>query len=193
MSKRWRIIALMAFGVFLAAVRVYGGGADDIDSPNFSGNYLVDRTGSHRATISATGRLSVDSTVSHVSSALHVAGQGASGAVKTEEHATGTLKVSRLTCGTASVMLVHTSAARRDLMVNNIGERPVWVGYGATGHVALTIDNGFPLHSMSISSANPIVGENHRYAVLTLANYQGPLYCIGVVATPISIIEILRY
>jgi hypothetical protein len=197
--KKFLSLTVVALLISLSTV-LWAGGIDDIDHPNWSGNYLVDRTGTHRGAINSSGELSVrvDSvghfSVAHISSILHVAGQGSSGAVKTEEHKTGALTTWRVSsCGTTVATAVTTNTTRRDLIVNNIGDRPVYIGYGATGHVALTIANGFPMHSMGFTSANGIAGENHRYSgPLTLANYQGPLSCIAPAATGLSIIEILK-
>ena len=65
------------------------------------------------------------------------------------------------------------------------------LGLAYAGHVALTINNGWVLHSMGFIGAGTVVsGETTR---LRLDNYQGPLACIAATAgVQLSIIEILR-
>lgn len=194
--KRFLSLTVVALLISLSTV-LWAGGIDDIDSPNWSGNYLVDRTGTHRGAINSSGELSVKVgsvghfSVAHISSVLHVAGQGSSGAVKTEAHTTGALRAYRVTsCGSTVATLAVTNTSRRDLLVNNIGTNTIYIGYGAAGHVALTAANGFPMHAMGMSSANPV--PNHQWAILTLQNYQGPLSCISLGVSEVSIIEILK-
>jgi hypothetical protein len=134
-------------------------------------------------------------TIQHISSVVHVAGMSsAGGSVKTENHLSGALRAWRVaSCGTTTTQAVASNANRRTLIVNNIGTRPVYLGYGATGHVALTQANGYPMHSMGFTGANGINSENHRYAgPLILESYQGPISCIAPALTDLSIIEILR-
>ena len=60
MRRKRTIVSLLIAGVLvLVASFVAGGGIDDIDSPNWSGNFLVDRTGTHRGAIYSDGTLAV--------------------------------------------------------------------------------------------------------------------------------------
>mgnify|MGYP001558571301 CR=1 FL=1 len=203
MSKlRHGVLVLAALAALLvAAVGVYGGGIDDIDSPNWGGSFLVDRTGTHRAAISATGSLSVDSTgsvtVSHVSSALHVAG-----IIPTREHVSGALRAWQVSaCGTTASLAVASNANRRSLTIKNLGgdaanpERNVlFIGFGATGHVALTTGNGFPLSvHMVVSGAAASATAVSTTPALVLEGYEGPIACITNQNTAVmSVIEILK-
>ena len=219
--KRRMLAGSIILALVLVAVGfVSGGGIDDVDHPNWSGNFLVDRTGTHRAAITSSGALKVDGSgvgtgneianissalhiagilpvqVTHISGALHIAGSVHIAAQQSvQPHISGAFRAWRVaSCGATASTAVATNLARRGLLVNNVGNRPAYVGYGAAGHVALTLANGFPMHAMGYTSANAIPGENHRWAILTLENYQGPLSCITATGdiTEISIIEILR-
>jgi len=100
--------------------------------------------------------------VAHVSGQLHIAAI----------HASGALRASRVTsCGTSAATVVATNTARRELWLTNMGTVNIYLGYGTTGHVALTTANGWPMHAASSSTglAYPV----------KLREYAGPVSCIA--------------
>lgn len=201
--KRRMLAGSIILALVLVAVGfVSGGGIDDVDSPNWSGNFLVDRTGTHRAAITSQGALKVDAsgvgdgtTVAHISGALHIAGSVHIAAQQSvQPHISGALRAWRVaSCGATASTAVASNLARRDLRVQNLGPYPVFVGFGTAGHVALTVANGWAMHAMTIGSAN--WPPNHATAtmVLDLPNYQGPLSCIAQTGvSEFGILEILK-
>lgn len=111
----------------------------------------------------------------------------------TQPHVSGAFRAWRVAdCGTTASLAVSTNLNRRDLIMAVTGNRPVYIGYGATGHVALTQANGFPLHAFGVTSANAIPGEQHAASYLYLPNYNGPIACIAPAASGLAVMEILR-
>ena len=200
MPKRW-IVLMTAVVLVVVAVRVWGGGIDDVDSPYFDGSFLVDRTGTHRGAIFSDGTLAVralDGSVSHISSALHVAG-----IVNTRQHVGGGMRAWRVSsCGITAATAVVTATERRDLILSNLGDGPsnaqhttIYLGLGATGHVALTAINGLPLLVHLVTSSTAAVQGTFAMAVppLVLRDYAGPVSCVtNVGAAHLGVLEILR-
>lgn len=135
--------------------------------------------------------------IPHITSVTHVVGV-------TRLHYSGALRATQVqSCGTTAATVVPTNEGRRDLYVKNIGNstqgaHTVWLGYGATGHVALTKDNGWALHAAgSFFVQNPAqtvnVGLVYSNTEIRLENYQGPLSCISTGSgSNLSVIEVLR-
>ena len=212
-------------GIILAIVVVVGivsgGGIDDVDHPNWSGNFLVDRTGTHRAAITSSGALKVDGSgvgtgteIAHISSALHIAGilpvqvahiSGAlhiAGIVAVREHFGSSMVQYQVNaCGGTAAVAVVTNTNRRTLILSNIGgaaansERNIiFIGYGATGHTAVTTGTGIPLAPHYVISGTAVsLGVAATTPPMVLDNYQGPITCITNQNTAIlGVIEILR-
>ena len=124
-------------------------------------------------------------------------------ALANQPHISGALRAWQVSaCGTTASLAVASNANRRDLVLKNLGgdaansERNViFVGFGATGHVALSTANGYPLaiHYAVFGGAatsNPTMVST---SPLVLTNYQGPIACVTNQNTAIlSIIEVLR-
>lgn len=137
---------------------------------------------------------------SHISSVLHVVIVSSGHANVIRDHISGAFRAWRVAnCGTGAAMVVATNPDRRDLYLQNLGgasasgtHNNLYLGYGTQGHVALTINNGWVLHSMGFVAAGnaTFVGGT---AQLILPNYQGPVACVGeAVNTQLGILEILR-
>ena len=150
----------------------------------------------------------VNVTLAHVSSALHVAGGRITlrdphcatctarvdhyNALAVQPHISGALNAFQVQqCGTTATIALASNANRRDLWLRNTGTTQVtgadmaniFIGLGATGHVALTAANGWVLHVAAHNTSN----------MLYLPNYQGPVSCIGTTAgSTLSILELLR-
>lgn len=148
-----------------------------------------------------------DWSLSHIGSQLHVAGKvqigdkscatctarvDHYGALANQPHISGAIRAWRVSqCGTTAATAVVTNADRRDLYLRNITSTGpsaadganIFIGFGTTGHVALTASNGWVLHAAAHMASNTLV----------LPNYQGPVSCIGTTAgSSLSILEILR-
>ena len=114
--------------------------------------------------------------VRHVSGAMHIAGVHGSGALRAWRVAS---------CGTAASSVIATNTARREIWLTNMGTSNIYIGYGVTGHVALTTSNGWPMHAASASTglAYP----------MKFRNYYGPLSCITDNGSQqLGVMEILR-
>mgnify|MGYP001595235258 FL=1 len=166
--------------------------------------------------------------VEHVGSVTHVAAAGGGLVLRdptcttcrmrvdhynvlvTQSHISGAFNAWRVNaCGTTARIVVASNPKRRDLYIQNLGgptvsagaHSNVYLGLGATGHVALTAANGWTLHAMttSITTATTTdrgTGTSGPTTRLILYNYQGPLSCIAVTTGPLGatlgILEILR-
>lgn len=151
--------------------------------------------------------------VSHIGSVLHVAAAGGglvirdttcstcqarvdhTNALANQPHISGAIRAWRVTsCGTTAATAVASNANRRDLRLTNMGTDTLYVGYGTTGHVALTTSNGWPMHAAG--GFNWSAGQRHvvsSLVTLDLPNYQGPMSCIAdSVGQTLGIMEILR-
>lgn len=119
-----------------------------------------------------------------------------------QPHISGAVRAWQVqSCGSTASLAVSTNTNRRDLILSNIGgaqpnaqiamNTVIFVGFGATGHVALTSSNGFPLQlHMATGSANSVYGTA---APLRLENYQGPVACItNANSANMGVLEILR-
>lgn len=119
----------------------------------------------------------------HVASQIHV----------TAFHSSGALRAWTVsTCGTSASLAIATNRARRDLILQNIGTRPIFIGYGTTGHVALSTSNGFMLHAGEGTggSATQMPSALGR---LELRDYNGPIACISTDAgQTMNVLEILK-
>ena len=114
--------------------------------------------------------------IRHVSAQIHVAAVHASGAFRAWRVAQ---------CGTTARSAVATNQARRELWLTNMGTSNIYIGYGTTGHVALTTSNGWPMHQSSASTGS-------AYPV-KLRGYYGPISCITDNGSQeLGILEILR-
>lgn len=127
--------------------------------------------------------VTVMGTLSHISQQLHMANM----------HSSGSLRAWTIsTCGTSASLAIATNRVRRDLILQNIGTRPIFIGYGTTGHVALTTSNGFMLHAGEGTggSASQIPSALGR---LELRDYTGPIACIsGDAGQTMNVLEILK-
>ena len=165
------------------------------------------------------------STIRHVSSTTHIAGSlqiqdmtcttcrarvDHYNVLVVQPHISGAFRAWRVaSCGTSATQMVATNTNRRDLYIQNLGgptvsagaHSNVYLGFGTTGHVALTINNGWVLHSMSRSITPVTTSDTARVmsgdtAQLILYNYQGPVSCIAATTGPLgatlTILEILR-
>lgn len=137
---------------------------------------------------------------SHVSSVSHVVLVASGHANVIRAHVGSAFRAWRVAnCGTAAALVVANNPDRRDLYLQNLGgasasgtHNNLYLGYGTQGHVALTINNGWVLHSMGFiaGGSQPFSGGT---AQIILPNYQGPVACIGEAAnTQLGILEILR-
>ena len=143
-------------------------------------------------TVSLSGGHSLVS--SHISSVTHVVLVSSGHANVIREHVSGMFRAWRVAnCGTGAALVVASNPDRRDLLLQNLGgptagtaaHSNVYLGYGTQGHVALTTNNGWVLHSMGQNAAST--------ATLSLLNYSGPVACIAAEpGTQLSIIEIMR-
>lgn len=138
--------------------------------------------------------------ISHASSVTHVVLVASGHANVIRDHISGAFRAWRVAnCGTGAALVVNSNPDRRDLYLQNLGgastsgtHNNLYLGYGARGHEALTINNGWVLHSMGYIAGGsaPFSGGT---AQLILPNYQGPVACIGeAVNTQLGILEILR-
>lgn len=138
--------------------------------------------------------------ISHISGTVHVVLLSSGHANVTRDHISSSFRAWRVAnCGTGATLAINTNPDRRDLLLQNLGgpstsgtHNNLYLGFGTQGHVALTINNGWVLHSMGYiaGGSGPFTGST---ASLTLPNYQGPVACIAEAAgTQLSIIEILR-
>ena len=119
----------------------------------------------------------------HVASQVHI----------TAFHSSGALRAWTVsTCGTSASLAVATNRARRDLILQNIGTRPIFIGYGTTGHVALTTSNGFMLHAGE-GTGGSAAQMPSALGRLELRDYSGPIACISTDATQtMNVLEILK-
>ena len=126
---------------------------------------------------------SIQGAVSHNSGQLHI----------TAFHSSGALRAWTVsTCGTSASLAVATNRARRDLILQNIGTRPIFIGYGTTGHVALTTSNGFMLHAGE-GTGGSAAQMPSALGRLELRDYSGPIACISTDATQtMNVLEILK-
>lgn len=117
------------------------------------------------------------------------------GAMAVQAHQSGSMRAWQVNaCGGTATMAVASNASRRDLILKNLGgaaansdSNVIFVGFGTTGHVALTTANGFPI-TVHMSTA-PVMAT----PPVVLSNYQGPLACITNANTAVlSVIEVLQ-
>ena len=137
---------------------------------------------------------------SHISSVTHVVLLASGHANVIRDHISSSLRTSRVAnCGTTVATAVASNPNRRDLYLQNLGGPSVsgvhnnlYLGYGVQGHVALTINNGWVLHSAAATGAGSTPGSPLSQVIIY--NYQGPISCISADAGGInlSIMEILR-
>lgn len=165
-----------------------------------------------------SSRLTADRlTISHISSLTHVFGRiqvsddtcptcrarvDHFNALANQPHISGALRAWQVnTCGVTATQGVATNANRRDLILKNLGggdnpERSIiFLGFGTTGHVALSTNNGYPLavHLVMTGAAGVPPSVVSVTPDLVIANYQGPISCIAHASSAIlSVIEILR-
>ena len=165
--------------------------------------------------------------VGHISAVVHVAGALQIGdmtcptcrarvdhynVLVVQPHISGAFRAWRVaSCGTTATQMISTNPNRRDLYIQNLGgptvsagaHSNVYLGFGTTGHVALTINNGWVLHSMSRSITPATTSDTARVMTgagdtsrLILYNYAGPVSCISATTGPLgatlTILEILR-
>lgn len=143
-------------------------------------------------------------TLSHIGSQVHVSGAmelrdktcvtctarvDHYNAVAMQAHVSGGVRMWQVSqCGSTAATAVATNTNRRALMVKNLGTTAnvnIWVGYGTTGHVALSTANGWALGQHE--------GTGAASSWLVLDNYQGPLSCISTVAgMTLGVTEVLR-
>ena len=194
--RRWLVallvLALAALGADRAGTVLAQGG------DRARGVYITDPTDTTRA---GPGVLAHISSVTHVSGLLSIrddtcltckARVDHYNALANQPHISGALNAFRVSnCGTTATIALASNPNRRDLYLQNGATSQViatdmasiFIGLGATGHVALTAANGFVLHAGAHTSTNR----------LYLPNYQGPISCIGTTAgSPLQILEILR-
>lgn len=148
------------------------------------------------------------STIRHVSSVTHVAGgvmiRDSSCAtcnarvdhyniLVTQPHISGALRTWQVSqCGTTASLAVNTNENRRDLWLMNRGNGNIYIGYGTTGHVALTTGNGWPIHATA-SAITTVARHSTALSIVYLQNYQGPIACIADLAgQAMQVMEILR-
>ena len=127
--------------------------------------------------------VTVMGTISHLSGQLHI----------TAFHSSGALRAWQVsTCGTTASLAIATNRARRDLILQNIGTRPIFIGYGTTGHVALTTSNGFMLHAGE-GTGGSAAQMPSALGRLELRDYNGPIACIATDAgQTMNVLEILK-
>ena len=147
-------------------------------------------------------------TVAHVTSLTHVSGLVSVrddncltcrmridhyNVLVTQPHISGALRTWQVSqCGTTASLAINTNANRRDLWVMNRGNGNIYVGYGVTGHVALTTANGWPLHATA-SAITTTARHSTALSTVYLQNYQGPLACIADLAgQTLQVMEVLR-
>ena len=143
-------------------------------------------------------------TLSHIGAQVHVAGAielrdktcvtctarvDHYNALAMQPHIGGALRIWQVSqCGSTAATAVATNTNRRTLIVKNLGTTAnvnIWIGYGTTGHVALSSANGWALGQHE--------GTGAASSQLALDNYQGPLACISTVAgMTLGVVEILR-
>lgn len=148
------------------------------------------------------------STVAHVTSVTHVAGLVSIrddncltcrmrvdhyNVLVTQPHISGALRTWQVSqCGTTASLAVNTNENRRDLWLMNRGNGNIYIGYGTTGHVALTTGNGWPIHATA-SAITTVARHSTALSIVYLQNYQGPIACIADLAgTAMQVMEILR-
>lgn len=136
----------------------------------------------HVAIVSGASGGPLSTNVAHISGVTHVTGQ-------VRGHYSGAVRAYQVSqCGGTAATAVVTNTDRRDLIVKNIGttaNNTIWVGFGTTGHVALTAANGWALTQHEGTAGNS--------SQLILENYQGPLSCISTAAgMTLGVIEVLR-
>jgi hypothetical protein len=149
-------------------------------------------------------RQASDWSLAHIQSATHVRGSVQIGdnacptcrarvdhynALAQQPHISGAIRIWTVSqCGGTAATAVVTDPNRRTLMVKNLGTTAnvnIWIGFGTTGHVALTAANGWALGQHE--------GTGAASSQLVLDNYQGPLSCISTVAgMSLGVTEILR-
>ena len=149
--------------------------------------------------------------VRHVTSVAHVAAAGGGlvirddtcltcrmrvdhyNALVVQPHISGALRTWQVSqCGTTAALAINTNANRRDLWVMNRGNGNIYVGYGVTGHVALTTTNGWPLHATA-SAITTTARHSTALSIAYFPNSQGPLACISDLAgQTLQVMELLR-
>lgn len=145
--------------------------------------------------------------VSHVSSLTHVSGLISVrddtcptckarvdhyNALANQPHISGAIRAWQVSqCGPTATIAVASNANRRDIYLRNQGTTwtgrddggNIFIGFGVTGHVALTAANGWVMHA----------GAHIATSTLILYNYQGPISCIGLTAgSTLGVLEMLR-
>ena len=147
-------------------------------------------------------------TIAHITSVTHIAGSlqiqdrtcttcrarvDHYNVLVVQPHISGALRTWQVNqCGTTASLAINTNANRRDLWVMNRGNGNIYIGYGATGHVALTTANGWPLHATA-SAITSTARHSTALSTVYLQNYQGPLACISDLAgQSLQVMEILR-
>lgn len=103
-----------------------------------------------------------------------------------QKHIGGAIRAWQVSqCGTTARTVVASNANRREIRLTNQGTSNIYIGYGATGHVALTATNGWPMHAASGSTglAGPVI----------LTEYQGPIACVtDLQGQTLGVLEVLR-
>ena len=147
----------------------------------------------------------VGGTIQHISSVTHVSGLVSVrddncltcrmridhyNALAVQPHISGSVRAWQVAqCGDTATIAVATNANRRDIILKNIGtttatavsQATIYIGFGVTGHVALTAANGYALHNTA--------GANQ----LILSNYNGPIACIATsTGQTLGVLEVLR-
>lgn len=127
-------------------------------------------------------------------------------ALVVQPHISGAFRAWRVSkCGSTATQMIATNHNRRDLYIQNLGgptvtpsnnHYNVYLGFGTTGHVALTANNGWTLHAMTylVNPTTTTLGPGNfgPTTQLILPNYQGPVSCISVQGATVGILEILR-
>lgn len=192
------IWTLAMVGILIVAAVAFGQTTWPLPSQTRSVTQGGDWTISHiGSTVHVAGDLTATvNTVQHISSATHVTGI-------VRGHYSGAIRAWQVSaCGTTAAMAIASNEGRRDLILSNLGgaaansERNIiFIGFGTTGHVALSTSNGFPMaiHYAVFGGAatsNPTMVSTPPFV---LKDYQGPVACVTNQNTAVlSILEILR-
>lgn len=184
----------------IQAVRIVDGLSNQMAAVDHAGAVSVTNTTQGADIVDSSNRF----TIAHITSLTHVSGLVSVrddncltcrmrvdhfNVLVTQPHISGAIRAQQVTnCGSTATQAVATNANRRDLMVQNYGNNTIFVGYGTTGHVALSTTNGIALH------ANTALANASPSTALWLYNYQGPLSCMtpDTNSVPMAILEILR-
>ena len=184
MSRRAAVILL---AVLLLAVPVFAQlpVGRVIPTDNFTVGHIV-------SAVHVAGIVQTSAQVQHVSAITHVVLIASGHANVIRDHRSGSLRTLVVSqCGGSAVIAIGTNPNRRDLILQNGGTTTssgnIFIGFGTQGHVALSVANGFVLHTnTAYANASPT-------SRLIIPNYQGPVACIADAAgSPLQILEILR-